>query len=360
MRDSWTEVTIGEIATIVPGKYLPKNEYVENGDYFVYGSNSIMGKHSKFLIEPPHTVMAAIGAYAGAVRYSPQPSWVNNNAFGLVVKPAVLPGYLYLWLNSMLDLSTVVAGTGQPYVQRPSLSATKLVLPPVHDQKRIVDMIDSVAAYIAALQQQAAEAWTARNAVLQELLTAGGDDWAETTFGEVAEIQQGQNLAISTLTTGDYPVYGANGIVGHFDRWNSDQEVVALGCRGSCGTVHIVTGKAWLANNVMAIWPKDVSQILVSFIALILETADLRSSGVISGQVQPQITRTSLSSLVTTFPSLCDQQRIVEIVSAMDAVIHSSEQAVTEAKNLRSGLLFNLLTGEHEIPATYDQLIGAA
>ena len=92
MSDSWAEVTIGDIATIVPGKYLPKSEYVEDGDYFVYGSNSVMGKHSKFLIEPPHTVMAAIGAYAGAVRYSPEPSWVNNNAFGLLVKPAVLPG----------------------------------------------------------------------------------------------------------------------------------------------------------------------------------------------------------------------------------------------------------------------------
>jgi restriction endonuclease S subunit len=112
--DNWTEVTLGNIATIVPGKYLPKTEYVEDGDYFVYGSNSIMGKYSKFLIEPPHTVMAAVGAYAGAVRYSPQPSWVNNNAFGLLVKPSVLPGYFYLWLNSKLDLSTVVAGTGQP------------------------------------------------------------------------------------------------------------------------------------------------------------------------------------------------------------------------------------------------------
>lgn len=360
MRDSWTEATLGDIATIVPGKYLPKNEYVEDGDYFVYGSNSIMGKYSKFLIEPPHTVMAAIGAYAGAVRYSPQPSWVNNNAFGLLVKPSVLPGYFYLWLNSMLDLSTVVAGTGQPYVQRPSLSATKLVLPPVPDQKRIVDVIDSVAVYIAALQQQADDARSARNAVLHDLLTAGGDDWAETTLGEVALIQQGQNLAIATLTTGEYPVYGANGIVGHFDRWNSDQEVVALGCRGSCGTVHIVTGKAWLANNVMAIWPKDVSQIVASFIALALETADLRTSGVISGQVQPQITRTSLSPLILTFPSLSDQVRIVEVISAMDAVIHASEQAVTDAKNLRSGLLSDLLSGEHEIPATYDRLLGAA
>jgi type I restriction enzyme S subunit len=360
MRDSWTEFTIGEIAAIVPGKYLPKNEYVEEGDYFVYGSNSIMGKYSKFLIEPPHIVMAAIGAYAGAVRYSPVPSWVNNNAFALLVKPAVLPGYFYLWLDSQLDLSTVVVGTGQPYVQRPSLRATKVALPPLSDQKRIVDVIASVDDYTTALQKQAAAARNARNAVLQKLLTAGGEDWIKTTLGDVAEIQQGQNLALSTLTIGDFPVYGANGIVGHFDKWNFDRDVVALGCRGSCGTIHNVTGKVWLANNVMAIWPRNESQVAVAFIALVLEIADLRSSGVISGQVQPQITLTSLSPLGITLPPLAEQKRIIETVSALDDVIRSTELAAADAQRLRSGLLSDLLSGDHEIPESYDRLLGVA
>jgi type I restriction enzyme S subunit len=185
-------------------------------------------------------------------------------------------------------------------------------------------------------------------------------NWTEATLGDVAEIQQGQNLAISTLTTGEYPVYGANGIVGHFDKWNFDQDVVALGCRGSCGTVHSVTGKVWLANNVMAIWPKNESQVAVAFIALILETADLRSSGVISGQVQPQITRTSLSPLGLTIPPLAEQKRIIEIVLAMDDAICSTELAVTDAQRLRSGLLSDLLSGDHEIPESYDRLLGVA
>ena len=297
----------------------------------------------------------------GRVGFAGVDLYPNEAIVAIDVNPNIsTKEYLYLVLGSQ-DLTH---GSGRAIkgatLNSASLAAIPLLLPPLSEQKRIVDVLASVDAYIAALQQQAADAQTTRNAVLHELLTAGGDDWAETTLGEVALIQQGQNLAIATLTTGEYPVYGANGIVGHFDRWNSDQEVVALGCRGSCGTVHIVTGKAWLANNVMAIWPKDVSQITASFIALVLETADLRTSGVVSGQVQPQITRTSLSPLILTFPSLSAQVRIVEIVSAMDAVIHASEQAVTEAKNLRSGLLSDLLSGEHEIPATYDHLLGAA
>jgi type I restriction enzyme S subunit len=177
--DNWTEVTLGDIATIVPGKYLPKAEYVEDGDYFVYGSNSIMGKYSKFLIEPPHTVMAAIGAYAGAVRYSPLASWVNNNAFGLLVKPSVLPGYFYLWLDLMLDLSTVVAGTGQPYVQRPALRATKLVLPPIVVQHEIVETMTTLDSAIQATDQ-AIRAATQLRSGLAESLLSGAHEIPET------------------------------------------------------------------------------------------------------------------------------------------------------------------------------------
>jgi hypothetical protein len=59
-------------------------------------------------------------------------------------------------------------------------------------------------------------------------------------------------------------------------------------------------------------------------------------------------------------PPLAEQERIVEIVSSMDDVVQSTEQAVVDAKNLRSGLLSDLLSGNHEIPASYDSLLGNA
>lgn len=378
MRDSWTEVTIGEIATIVPGKYLPKNEYVENGDYFVYGSNSIMGKHSKFLIEPPHTVMAAIGAYAGAVRYSPQPSWVNNNAFGLVVKPAVLPGYLYLWLSSLLDLSTVVAGTGQPYVQRPSLSATKLVLPPVHDQKRIVDMIDSVTAYIAALQQQAAEAWTARNAVLHELLTTGGDDWTETKLGEVAAWHSG-----GTPKAGKPEFYEDGTIPWVVIADMLETEIFSTASRITPAGLAEIGGKLApkgsvlismyatvgrpgfahipVATNQAIAWSIPNAEVIHSrFLLFVAQRLEPTISAMARGATQKNINRAILRDCSFMLPPLSEQKRIVETVTAMDDVVSTTEQAVRVAQELRSGLLSALLSGEHEIPATYDRLLGAA
>jgi type I restriction enzyme S subunit len=74
----------------------------------------------------------------------------------------------------------------------------------------------------------------------------------------------------------------------------------------------------------------------------------------------PGLNRDRAYSSRVLLPLLDEQKRIVEILSSMDDVIQSTEQAVVEAKNLRSGLLSDLLSGEHEIPASYDSLLGAA
>jgi type I restriction enzyme S subunit len=67
-----------------------------------------------------------------------------------------------------------------------------------------------------------------------------------------------------------------------------------------------------------------------------------------------------LEGVSISLPPIEEQIRIVEIVSSMDEVIQTTEKAMAEAKNLRSGLLSELLSGEHEIPASYDSMLGAA
>jgi type I restriction enzyme S subunit len=373
MRDSWAEVTLGDIATIVPGKYLPKSEYVEDGEYFVYGSNSVMGKHSKFLIEPPHTVMAAIGAYAGAVRYSPDPSWVNNNAFGLLAKPAVLPGYFYLWLNSKLDLSTVVAGTGQPYVQRPSLNATKVALPPLSDQKRIVDLISSVDDYIAALQQQGDNARSARNAVLHELLNAGGDDWTETTIGAISHLVS-MRLSPEQLNSGvpyiglehldsSNPVIARSGLVASVSGSVTPFEVedVLFGrLRPYLHKVAFATLSGVCSPEVLVL--RALPSCAPKFLhALCSADATVKACVEMSaGTRMPRTSASDLASIKVALPPLSEQERIVEIVAAMDGVVSTTEQTVQDSQKLRSSLLSGLLSGDHEIPETYDRLLGAA
>jgi type I restriction enzyme S subunit len=79
-----------------------------------------------------------------------------------------------------------------------------------------------------------------------------------------------------------------------------------------------------------------------------------------AGTRMPRTSTSDLASIEIQLPPFSEQKRIVAIILSMDEVIQSTEQAVADAKNLRSGLLSDLLSGEHEIPASYDVFVGAA
>ena len=154
MSEEWFQASLGELVTIRAGKYIPKSDYVHDGAYWIYGSNSVMGRYNKALVDERHCIMAAVGAYAGASRYSEEPSWVNNNAFALIPNHRIDAHFLYLWLIGALDLRKILAGTGQPYVKRPLLLAQELFIPPLPVQRRIVDLMTHLDKQIVNLRRE--------------------------------------------------------------------------------------------------------------------------------------------------------------------------------------------------------------
>lgn len=358
--EHWTEATLGEVTQLRPGKYLKKSDYEAGGPFPVYGSNSVMGSHIESLYDGPLVVMAGIGAYAGAVRLSKDRCWVNNNAFAILPSDTVRAEYLYFWLDTELDLGLVRAGTGQPYIQKDHLNSVSFTMPPLNEQLRIVDLIESVDSYIDALRVQAAAARTARTSLLNELLNVGGDDWENRTLGELCEIKQGTALAAKAMDGGRFPVFGANGIIGSHSESNHSKPIVALGCRGSCGAVHLVTEEAWLANNVMALWPRDERIIDIRFLQLICEVTDWVATGAQSGQVQQQITRAGLSPVPVLLPPFEVQKRVVDLVGSVDSYMEALRVQAVPARSTRTSLVKELLSGDREIPESYDDLLGAS
>jgi restriction endonuclease S subunit len=61
-----------------------------------------------------------------------------------------------------------------------------------------------------------------------------------------------------------------------------------------------------------------------------------------------------------SIPPLGEQLNIVDTISKFDSAVTNSEDTLNKANALRSGLLSDLLSGEHEIPASYDKVIGTA
>ena len=158
--------------------------------------------------------------------------------------------------------------------------------------------------------------------------------WFETTLGDCCNLYQPQTITTKELKgDGLYPVYGANGVIGKYDKFNHVEPQLLVTCRGAtCGAVNVSSAYSWINGNAMVVKPKT-EELNIRFLEYFFRGAvDL--SGAITGAAQPQITRQSLSPIRLTFPSLLTQLKIVE---KLDAIFAEIDMATAAAKaNLKN------------------------
>ena len=161
--------------------------------------------------------------------------------------------------------------------------------------------------------------------------------WEIKKLGEVCEMYQPKTISTKEMVDdGQYPVFGANGIIGKYDKYNHEEPQLLITCRGAtCGSVNISEPKSWINGNAMVVRPKDHSIDLKFLEYLFRGGIDL--SKTITGAAQPQITRQSLIPIEISYPkSLPEQQRIVSILDeAFAAIAKAKANAEQNLKNTK-------------------------
>ena len=126
-------------------------------------------------------------------------------------------------------------------------------------------------------------------------------------LGELCRPKQWKSLKQSDMTKSGFPVYGANGIIGHYSEYNHADETILIGCRGTCGEVNVCQPKSYVTSNAMCL--DGLSECVdKQFLFCFLKAYDFRK--VIGGTSQPQITKSGISSIEVPLFPLEDQRRI--------------------------------------------------
>jgi type I restriction enzyme, S subunit len=135
----------------------------------------------------------------------------------------------------------------------------------------------------------------------QELKREIPEGWGVENLEEICEIYQPQTISEKEMIKdGKYFVFGANGIVGMYDKYNHENSEVTITCRGnSCGTLNRTLPYSWITGNAMVVRFKDDkihNEYLMHFLSW------TKMDNVITGSAQPQITRTNLAPLKILIP----------------------------------------------------------
>ena len=160
-------------------------------------------------------------------------------------------------------------------------------------------------------------------------------NWQTKKLGEVCNIYQPKTISAKEMVAdGMYIVFGANGIIGRYNKYNHEEPQLLITCRGAtCGSVNISQPKSWITGNAMVVRPKD-TLLDLKYLEYIFR-GGLDMSKVITGAAQPQITRANLEPVEISYPeSLTEQRRIVKI---LDEVFEKTAKAKENAeKNLQN------------------------
>jgi type I restriction enzyme M protein len=150
-------------------------------------------------------------------------------------------------------------------------------------------------------------------------------------LSEVCDLYQPQTISASEFKeNGEFKVFGANGVIGFYDKYNHEESQVLITCRGAtCGTINFSEPKSWITGNAMVAKPID-SRLNKHFLLYLLKATDL--SSVITGAAQPQITRASLSPFKIPLPPIEFQQELVTKINQYEKIIVGAKQVTQNYK----------------------------
>ena len=333
MREGWSKRSLGDVATIYNGnsinaeekkkKYLGQTQGlpfiatkdVGNDGVIDYENGVRIPNYTDFKIAHPDSVfVCAEGGSAGKkVAFIEQKVCFGNKLFALQPKKALLNGrYLYYFVQSQAfkeqfkQLITGIIGG----VSSKKFKEIPIILSPLPEQQRIVDILDREFAKINALKANAEKSLQAAKDLFQETLHRYYSG-KNALLGDVLNLRRGHDLTHSEMKDGSIPVAGSGGIIGYHSIATPISPCIAVGRSGSVGKVFVYE-TCWAHNTILYV--DDFKGNNPYYLVYLLKSLNLTSYG--GGSAVPTLNRNVLHPLPVGYTSNKKEQ--ATIVACLD------------------------------------------
>lgn len=337
------------------------NKYsLKKGDVLFNRTNTIdlVGKTSIYEGEHP----AIFAGYL--IRINVHPTLLNSHYLNYVLNAEFSRKY------SAKVLSVAV---GQANINGQKLKTYPIPLPPTLDeQEAIAEALSDADALIDSLEQLIAKKRLIKQGAMQELLTGKrrlpgfSGEWEVKRLGEVAAIRSGGTPSTTEprFWDGDIPwctPTDVTGLNGKKYLYNTARTISSLGLTSSSAEMIppfsiVMTSRATIGECAISCVPICTNQGFKNFIPF--EPIDveflyylliMQKQGFISlcgGSTFLEIGKTQLLAFEVKLPTTkSEQTAIASILSDMDAEIVALEERLEKARQIKQGMMQELLTG---------------
>ncbi|WP_153392720.1 restriction endonuclease subunit S [Ornithinicoccus halotolerans] len=398
MREGWRTVSVGDVAQVMGGG-TPKSSVAEywGGEvqwltpkdlsqrparYTSSGERTITEeglKNSGARLLPPGAVLLTSRAPVGYVSVASGPIATNQGFKSLVLNDDQLPEFWYYLLGHSTEyLRANSGGSTFQEISGGALKALRFTVPPLDEQRRIVDLIGAVydameaAEALSDSQVPGAALPTLDAQLLTALLPSSArEGWAEVTLGDIARVDRTSvspsNMpaevrlySIPGLDAGRIPEDVRAADIGS-NKFLIKEPALLISMLNPRIPRHVVAEAGAVCSTEFAVLVPDEAHVLLGYLRLIARTEQFqqyltsRAKGTTGSRSRSKAS--DVLSYQCPLPPLAEQRHIVEVMDTVDDARDRCQRHTLQLRELRSALLAALLSGEHEIPESYDELL---
>ncbi|ENM5898657.1 restriction endonuclease subunit S [Vibrio mimicus] len=383
--EDWQVIVFGEVLSIRHGKSQKQIES-ESGLYPILATGGQIGWGNSYLWDKPSVLIGRKGTI-NKPRYCDEPFWTVDTLFYSEIYNQADAKFTY-YKFCMIDWMQYNEASGVPSLNSSTIENVAVAYPQKKEQTAIANALSDVDALISELEKLVAKKQAIKTASMQQLLTgrtrlppfAFREDGSPkgtkpSEFGEIPEDWEVHSLSsICDVRDGthDSPKYKDNGIplvtsknivddildlsnvslISPEDAFEIDKRSkvdkgdIIMSMIGTVGSaVLLLEEPKFCIKNVALFKPKKVSgEFLVQLIRSKIFQDYLEDS--MDGGIQKFVSLGTLRNMEISLPSEQEQTAIATILFDMDAEIQALEQRLGKTRQIKQGMMQELLTGK--------------
>lgn len=274
----------------------------------------------------------------------------------------LIPEYCQYCFSTKEIRSAIINGctyTTRALTNGKQLSAIEIMVPEKSEQFRIAEALSDVDSMISSLEKLITKKKAVKQGVMQELLTGkirlNGfvGEWKTEQLGNVSRIKTGDKNNEQKVDNGKYPFFVRSQQVERINTYSFDGEAILVPGEGNIGQIfHYINGKFDWHQRVYKIsnFPDGVCGKYVYYqMKYCFGEHALRNT--VKATVD-SLRLPTFESFTFLLPSSFDEQVAIScVLSDLDREIEVLEQKLAKTRQLKQGMMQQLLTGKIRLVA---------
>jgi len=251
------------------------------------------------------------------------------------------------------SLQNFVTQTSIAHLPKDKFETIPLPLPSTDEQVAIAEAISDADALLESLDQLIAKKRRIKQGAMQDLLTGKwrlpgfSGKWVVKQLGEIASIKTGGRNNQDKVEDGAYPFFVRSSTVERINSFSHDCEAILIPGEGGIGSIfHYIFGKFDVHQRVYAItrFTRETSGKFIYFYMATKFGAHAMKNSV-KATVDSLRLPTFLDFEITMPPTFDEQTAIATVLGDMDTELAALEVRLTKARQIKQGMMQELLTG---------------